>query len=170
MALVAAQPAPAPLSRKKVDVDPGSFDSSPAKFHEWWSKLKVWIKISMEGANNVTVAAAVFSWLTGPKAGQWAQVCLNQCMAATAALTAALPLAPGAVPLLLAWPTRAELEQEIENFFLPGNNQEWARAQLLCLHQGPHQCIDNFLAQFEVLKIQSWCVDDYPRDLLKRVL
>jgi len=49
----------------------------------------------------------------GLKAGQWAQVCLDQCMAATAALTAALSLAPGAIPLPPVWPTRAELKVEI---------------------------------------------------------
>ena len=74
------------------------------------------------------------------------------------------------VYLNTVWPTRADLEAEIEGFFLPGNNQEWARAQLLCLRQGPRQCMDEFLVQFEALKIQSCCVDDYARDLLKRVL
>jgi len=88
-------------------------------------------------------------------------------MAATAALAAAPLLTPGAPPHLLAWPTRADLKAEIENFFLPGNNQEWAQAQLLHLHQGPHQCIDNFLAQFKMLKVQSCCVDEYARDDLK---
>ena len=165
-ALAAAQPQPAPPARKKVVADPGSFDGSPAKFHEWWSKLKIWIEITMEGANDATVAAAVFSRLTGLKAGQWAQVRLDQCMAAHAAP----PVTPGAPPHPPAWPTRADLEAEIENFFLPGNNQEWARAQLLRLHQGPRQRIDDFLAQFEALKVQSQCVDEYAKDLLERAV
>jgi len=152
---------------KKVVADPNSFDGSPAKFHKWWSKLKVWIEITMEGANDATVAATVYSRLTGPKAGRWAQVHLDQCMAAHAVLATTLPLAPGAAPPPLAWPTRADLEAEIEGFFLPGNNQEWARAQLLQLHQGPRQHIDKFLVQFEALKIQSRCVDDYTRDRSK---
>ena len=147
-------------------MDPGSFNGSPAKFHEWWSKLKVWIKITMDRANDAMVAAAVYSWLMGLKAGQWAQVHLDQCMATHATL----PLAPGAVPPPPAWPTRADLEAEIEGFFFPGNNQEWGRAQLLCLRQGPRQHIDEFLAQFKVLKIQSHCMDNYARDLLERVL
>jgi len=151
-------------------MDPGSFDGSPTKFHEWWSKLKVWIDITMDGANDTTVAATVYSRLTGPKAGRWAQVRLDQCMAAHAALVAAPPLAPGAVSPPPAWPTKPDLEAEIEGFFLPGNNQEWARAQLLRLRQGPRQCIDEFLAQFEALKIQSRCVDDYVKDLLERAL
>jgi len=170
VALAAAQPQPAPPARKKVVADPGSFDGSPAKFHEWWSKLKVWIEITMVGANDARVTAAVYSRLMGPKAGRWAQVRLDQCMATHAALANAPLLAPGAVPPPPAWPTRADLEAEIEGFFLPGNNQEWARAQLLRLWQGPRQRIDEFLAQFEVLKIQSCCVDDYAKDLLERAL
>jgi len=124
----------------------------------------------MDGVNDTTVAATVYSWLTGLKAGRWAQVHLDQCMAAHAALIATPPLAPGAVPPPPAWPAWADLKAEIEGFFLPGNNQEWARAQLLRLRQGPRQRIDEFLVQFEALKIQSWCVDDYARDLLERVL
>jgi len=130
----------------------------------------VWIDITMDGANDAMVAATVYSWLMGLKAGRWAQVRLDQCMAAHAALVAAPPLAPGAPPPPPAWPTRQALEAEIEGFFLPGNNQEWARAQLLRLCQGPHQRIDEFLVQFEALKIQSRCVDDYARDLLERAL
>jgi len=169
-ALVAAQPQPAPPACKKVVADPDSFDGSPAKFHEWWSKLKVWIKITMDRANDMTVAATVFSQLTGPKAGQWVQINLDQCMAATAALAVALPPAPGAPLHLPAWPTRADLEAEIENFFLPGNNQEWARPQLLHLRQGPHQRIDDFLKQFKALKVQSHCVDEYVKDLLEQAV
>jgi len=124
----------------------------------------------MDGANDATVAAAVFSRLMDPKAGWWAQVRLDQCMAATAVLASALPVAPGVPPHLPAWPTRADLKAEIENFFLPGNNQEWAHTQLLRLCQGPRQRIDNFLAQFEALKIQSRCVDKYARDLLEQAV
>jgi len=150
-------------------VDPGSFDGSPQKFHEWWSKIKVWIQISMEGEMDVQVTAAVLSRLTGPKAGLWAQVCLDSCMAAAHALANA-PLVPASQPPHPpAWPTWNDF-MEIERFFLPGNNAEWARAQLLCLWQGPRQRVDDFLAQFEALKNQSSCVDQYARDLLERAL
>ena len=46
-ALANAQAAPAPVARKKVVADPGTYDGSPAKFHEWWSKIKIWIQVSM---------------------------------------------------------------------------------------------------------------------------
>ena len=68
------------------------------------------------------------------------------------------------------WPMWADLQTEIEGFFLPGNNREWARSQLLHLHQGPCQRIDDFLAQFQALKLQSECPDEYAKDLLERAV
>ncbi|KIM53863.1 hypothetical protein SCLCIDRAFT_138087, partial [Scleroderma citrinum Foug A] len=97
-------------------------------------------------------AAAVFLHLEGPHAGHYAQVRLDECMAAN------------------AWPTWAELQAEIEGFFLPGNNKEWARSQLLHLRQGPRQRIDNFIAQFQALKLQNECPDKYAKDLLERAI
>ena len=69
-ALANAQAAPAAAARKKVVTDPGTYDGSPAKFHEWWSKIKIWMQVSMQGATDAEVAAAVYSRLTGPKAGR----------------------------------------------------------------------------------------------------
>ena len=165
-ALANAQAAPAPAARKKVVADPGTYNGSPAKFHEWWSKIKIWIQVSMQGATDAEVAAAIYSRLTGLKAGRWAQVRLDHCMVAAHALAAA----PAGHNLPAAWPTWGDLAAEIEGFFLPGNNREWARAQLLRLRQGPCQRIDEFLAQFEALKVQSGCPDEYARDLLKRAV
>ena len=165
-ALANAQAAPAVVAHKKVVADPGTYDGSPAKFHEWWSKIKVWMQVSMQGATDAEVTTAVYSQLTGPKAGCWAQVRLDHCMAAAHMLT----VAPAGHNLPAAWPTWGDLTAEIEGFFLPGNNREWARAQLLRLRQGPHQRINEFLAQFEALKVQSGCPDEYARDLLERAV
>ena len=165
-ALANAQAAPAAAARKKVVADPGTYNGSPAKFHEWWSKIKIWMQVSMQGATDAEVAVAVYSWLTGPKAGRWAQVHLDHCMAVAHALAAA----PAGHNLPAAWPTWGDLAAEIEGFFLPGNNREWARVQLLRLRQGPRQRIDEFLAQFEALKVQSGCPDEYARDLLERAV
>ncbi|KIM63577.1 hypothetical protein SCLCIDRAFT_116799 [Scleroderma citrinum Foug A] len=142
-------------ARKKVVADPGTYDGSPAKFHEWWSKIKIWMQVSMQGATDAEVAAAVYSQLTGLKAGCWAQVRLDHCMAAAHART---------------WPMWGDLTAEIEGFFLPRNNREWACAQLLRLRQGPRQRINEFLAQFEALKVQSGCPDEYTQDLLERAV
>ena len=40
----------------------------------------------------------------------------------------------------------------------------------MCRHQGPHQCIDDFLAQFQALKLQSKCPDEYAKDLLEHAI
>ena len=142
-ALANTQAAPAAVPHKKVVADPGTYDGSPAKFHKWWSKIKVWMQVWMQGATDAEVTAAVYSQLTGPKAGRWAQVRLDHCMAAAHALT----VAPAGHNLPAAWPTWGDLTAEIEGFFLPGNNREWAHAQLLRLRQGPRQRINEFLAQ-----------------------
>ena len=165
-ALANAQAAPAAAARKKVVANPGTYDGSPTKFHEWWSKIKIWMQVSMQGATDAEVTAAVYSRLTGPKAGRWAQVRLDHCMMAAHTLAAAL----AGHNLPAAWPTWGDLTAEIEGFFLPGNNREWARAQLLRLRQGPHQRINEFLAQFEALKVQSGCPDEYAQDLLERAV
>ena len=137
---------------KKIVPAPELYDRSPQKFHEWWSKTKVWVATTHAAASDREKAAAVFSHLEGPRVGHYAQVRLDECMANG------------------AWPTWVDLQTEIENFFLPGNNQEWARSQLLHLRQGPRQRIDNFLAQFQALKVQSACQNEYAKDLLKRAV
>ena len=137
---------------KKIVASPEAYDRSPQKFHEWWSKVKVWIATTHATATDQQKVAAVYSRLEGPRAGHFAQVCLDECMVAN------------------VWPTWAALQTEIKSFFLPGNNKEWARSQLLHLHQGPCQRIDDFLAQFQALKLQSECPDKYVKDLLERAV
>ncbi|KIM54691.1 hypothetical protein SCLCIDRAFT_30921 [Scleroderma citrinum Foug A] len=166
VALANVQAAPAVAACKKVVADPGTYDGSPAKFHKWWSKIKIWMQVSMWGATDAEVTTAIYSQLTGPKAGCWAQVCLDHCMAVAHALAAA----PAGHNLPAAWPMWGDLAMEIEGFFLPGNNREWARAQLLRLRQGPQQRINEFLAQFKALKVQSGCSDEYAWDLLERAV
>ena len=92
-------------ARKKVVADPGIYDGSPAKFHEWWSKIKIWMQVSMQGATDAEVAVAIYSRLTGLKAGRWAQVRLDHCMAVAHALAAA----PAGHNLPAAWPTWGDL-------------------------------------------------------------
>ncbi|KIM58953.1 hypothetical protein SCLCIDRAFT_127095 [Scleroderma citrinum Foug A] len=140
------------IPAKKIVMSPETYDGSPQKFHKWWSKVKVWIATTHATTSDQQKAAAVYSRLEGPHVGHFAQVHLDECMAAD------------------TWPTWAALQVEIEAFFLPGNNKEWARSQLLHLCQGPCQRIDNFLAQFQALKLQSECPDKYAKDLLERVV
>ena len=99
-ALANTQAAPVVAACKKVVTNPGTYDGSPAKFHEWWSKIKIWMQVLMRGATDAEVVMAVYSWLTGPKAGCWAQVHLDHCMAAAHTLAAA----PAGHNLPAAWP------------------------------------------------------------------
>ena len=62
-ALANAQAAPAAAAHKKVVADPDTYDGSPAKFHKWWSKIKIWIQVSMQGATDAKVAVAIYSRL-----------------------------------------------------------------------------------------------------------
>ena len=149
---IATQAAGGAACPKKIVLVPELYDGSLQKFHEWWSKTKIWVATTHAAASNQEKAVAVFSHLEVPRVGRYTQVCLNECMATN------------------TWPTWADLQTEIENFFLPGNNQEWARSQLLRLRQGPHQRIDNFLAQFQALKVQSACPNEYAKDLLERAV
>ena len=137
---------------KKIVTTPEVYDGSPQKFHEWWSKVKVWITTTHATTSDLQKAMAIYLCLEGPCAGRFAQVRLDECMAAG------------------AWPTWAALQAEIKAFFLPGHNKEWARSQLLRLCQGPHQRINDFLAQFQALKLQSECPDEYAKDLLERAV
>ena len=113
-ALANTQAAPVAVACKKVVADPSTYNGSPAKFHEWWSKIKIWMQVSMRGATDAEVAVAVYSRLTGLKAGCWAQVRLDHCMVAAHVLAAA----PAGHNLPAAWPTWGDLTAEIEGFFL----------------------------------------------------
>ena len=113
-ALANTQAAPVAAAHKKVVTNPSTYNGFPAKFHKWWSKIKIWMQVSMRGATDAKVTVDVYSRLTGPKAGCWAQVCLDHCMVAAHALAAA----PAGHNLPAAWPTWGDLTAEIEGFFL----------------------------------------------------
>jgi len=68
------------------------------------------------------------------------------------------------------YPSWDVLQAEITGFFMPGNNADWARSQLLKLRQGLCQRVDDLLAAFESLKVESGCPDAYARDLLERAV
>ena len=83
--LMSAVPgAPSAIPAKKIVAAPEAYDGSPQKFHEWWSKVKVWIATTHATTSDQQKAAAVYSHLEGPHAGCFAQVHLDECMAANA--------------------------------------------------------------------------------------
>ena len=57
---------------KKIVPAPELYDGSPQKFHEWWSKTKVWVATTHTTATDQEKAAAVFSHLEGPRVGHYA--------------------------------------------------------------------------------------------------
>ena len=139
---------------KKIVAEPGNYDGSPQTFRVWWSKMKLWVFMNQRAGllkKNSEVMVAVLSQFEGPKAGHWAQVKLEYYMGPN-----------------VQYPTWDELQVEKTGYFVPGNNADWARSQLLKLHQGPCQRVDEFLMAFESLKVESDCPDAYARDLLER--
>jgi len=139
---------------KKIVAEPGNYNGSPQTFRVWWSKMKLWVFMNQRAGllkKNSKVMAAVISRFKGPKAWRWAQVKLEYYMGPN-----------------VQYPTWDELQAEITSYFMPGNNADWARSQLLKLCQGPRQRVDEFLTAFESLKIESDCPDAYARDLLER--
>ena len=110
-------PPAAPWSARKVVAEPGNYDGSPQGFRVWWSKMKLWVLMNQRSGvlvRNSEIMAAVLSRFEGPKAGRWAQAKLDYSMG------------PG-----IDSPTWDELQAEITGYFVPGNNADWARSQLL---------------------------------------
>ena len=110
---------------KKIVAEPGNYDGSPQTFRVWWSKMKLWVFMNQRAGllrKNSEIMVAVLSQFEGPKAGRWAQVKLEYYMGPD-----------------VQYPTLDELQAEITGYFVPGNNTDWARSQLLKLCQGPHQ-------------------------------
>ena len=67
---------------KKVEIfdNPGEYDGSKVKFEEWWVEMQAWLTVNQHAipAGSQDTVGAVLSWLKGPKAGPFAQVCLTQ--------------------------------------------------------------------------------------------
>ena len=111
---IAAQGGAGPTCPKKIVPAPKLYDRSPQKFHEWWSKVKVWVATTHATATNCKKAAVVLSHLKGPCVGRYAQVRLDECMATD------------------TWPTWADREQRLRT----SSSLETTRSG-----QGPNSCI-----------------------------
>ncbi|KIJ58651.1 hypothetical protein HYDPIDRAFT_76939, partial [Hydnomerulius pinastri MD-312] len=91
---------------KKVEIiaDPGQYAGEEAKFIEWWTKMKIWVRANNNAfSNSFKLCTAVWSRLTGPIAGRYAQTRMVECLNAN------------------HWPRDMELIEEVESFFLPQN-------------------------------------------------
>ena len=91
--------------------------------------------------------SAVLSWLKGPKAGPFAQVCLTQVAQETYNWT--------------------QMVSNIEGLFHTTNKKDWARKELQELRQGKTPT-DNFIVKWKALYLQADIENSYAVDLLER--
>ncbi|EGN91664.1 hypothetical protein SERLA73DRAFT_157462 [Serpula lacrymans var. lacrymans S7.3] len=94
----------------KVVADPGAFEGDKERFTKWWIKLQIWVKANWDAfADDFEVATAVLSRLKGPVAGRYAQVRMQECYTAG------------------VWSVWDDLKIEIEKYFKPQAERDWAR-------------------------------------------
>src|SRR5437899_12804998 len=67
------------------------------------------------------------------------------------------------------WPTMAELQEEVDKFFSPQSEVDYARNQIKDLRQGSAR-IDEFMNKFTALKRVGKVSDDYAYALLERAV
>ena len=132
--------------------DPGTYTSDRAKFHEWWTKMKVWIRAHDTILSlNFDKCTAIWSRMEGPIAGHYAANRMNECTDRG------------------IWPDWGILKDEIEAHFSPQTNVEWSRQELRKLKQG-FMRIEDFMNKFVSLKHQGNVSDDFGCALLEQAL
>ena len=141
------------MSRKVQTLnDPGTYTGDRAKFHEWWTKMKVWVRAHETLLTlNFDKCTAVWSRMEGPIAGRYAANRMNECTD------------------LGIWPDWGILKDEVEKHFSPQTNVEWSRQELRKLKQG-FMRIEDFMNKFISLKQQGNISDDFACALLEQAL
>ncbi|EGN91947.1 hypothetical protein SERLA73DRAFT_157293 [Serpula lacrymans var. lacrymans S7.3] len=153
--LAEVQTNPASVERKfnkKVEIvaDPGSFDGDRARFAEWWIKLQIWVKANYKAfEDDFELSTAVLSRLKGPVAGRYTQVQLQECYQSG------------------NWPAWDDLKNEIEKYFKPQAERDWARQQIRSFTQG-NMRTDNFVTRFLALSIQGGLGNEHAVELLEQ--
>ena len=136
---------PATAISRKVQTlnDPGTYTGDRVKFHEWWTKMKVWIRAHETVLTlNFDKCTAVWSRMEGPIAGRYAANRMNECTD------------------MGIWPDWGVLKEEVERHFSPQTNIEWSRQELRKLKQG-FMRIEDFMNKFISLKQQGNVSDDF---------
>ncbi|EGO04542.1 hypothetical protein SERLA73DRAFT_68227 [Serpula lacrymans var. lacrymans S7.3] len=87
----------------------------------------------------------------GPVAGQYAQVRLQECYTAG------------------VWPTWDDLKKEIEKYFKPQAERDWARQQIRSFKQG-NMRTDDYVTRFLALSIQGGLGNEHAVELLEHNL
>ncbi|EGO04286.1 hypothetical protein SERLA73DRAFT_148864 [Serpula lacrymans var. lacrymans S7.3] len=134
----------------KIVANPSTtFKGDRAPFAEWWIKLEIWIKANWDVfANDFEIATAVLSRLKGPVAGQYTHVQLQECYTAG------------------HWRTWDKLKVEIEKYFKPQAERDWAHQQIHTFKQG-NMRTDDFVTRFLALSIQGGLENEHAVELLE---
>ena len=141
------------ISRKVQTLnDPGRYTGDRAKFHKWWTKMKVWIRAHDTVLTlNFDKCTAVRSRMEGLIAGHYTANRMNECTDRG------------------IWPDWGILRSEIEAHFSPQTNVEWLRQELHKLKQG-FMRIEDFINKFMSLKQQGNILDDFACALLEQAV
>ncbi|KAG6327470.1 hypothetical protein ID866_11619, partial [Astraeus odoratus] len=144
-----AQVLPAAISRKvELFADPGTYKVERAKFREWWVKMKMWVQAYTAALPaNMDKCLAVWSQMEGPIAGRYSHSQITKCQEAG------------------TWPSWDDLKDEVNAFFSPQSEREWAQAQMQRMTQGA-QSIETFLNNFTAMKQAGKVSDDYAFSVL----
>ncbi|KAG6327010.1 hypothetical protein ID866_12079, partial [Astraeus odoratus] len=148
-----AQVPPAAITRKvEPFADPRVYKGKRAKFREWWVKIKMWVQVYTTALPaDMDKALAVWSQMEGPIAGRYSHSQITECQEAG------------------LWPPWDELKDEVDAFFSPQSEREWARAQMQKMTQGA-QPIETFLNNFMALKQAGKVSDDYAFSVLEKAV
>ncbi|KIJ58532.1 hypothetical protein HYDPIDRAFT_102496 [Hydnomerulius pinastri MD-312] len=136
---------------KKVEIiaDPGQYAGEKAKFIEWWTKMKIWVRANNNAfSNSFELCTVVWSHLTRPNVGRYTQTRMVECLNAD------------------HWPRDTELIEEVESFFLPQNERDWARSQIQTCKQGNLR-VDEYVSKWLSLFRQSKISDEHGVYLLE---
>ncbi|KIJ61165.1 hypothetical protein HYDPIDRAFT_31674 [Hydnomerulius pinastri MD-312] len=121
---------------KKVEIiaDPGQYAGEKAKFIEWWTKMKIWVRANNDAFSNSFELCTVTRMVE----------CLNA----------------------NHWPRDTELIEEVESFFLPQNERDWAHSQIQTCKQGNLR-VDEYILKWLSLFRQSKISDEHGVYLLE---
>ena len=131
------------ISRKVQTLsNPGTYTSDRAKFHKWWTKMKVWIRAHDTVLTlNFDKCTAVWSRMEGPIAGRYVANRMNECTVLTlnfdkcTAIWSRMegPIAGRYMANRMnecmdrgIWPDWGLLKDEIEAHFSPQTNVKWS--------------------------------------------
>ncbi|KAG6327830.1 hypothetical protein ID866_11259 [Astraeus odoratus] len=114
--------------------------------------MKMWVQAyTMALPANMDKCLAVWSQMEGPIAGRYSHSWITKCQEAG------------------EWPSWDDLKDEVDAFFSPQSEREWAQAQIQRMTQGA-QSIETFLNNFMAMKQAGKVSDDYAFSVLVKAV